>query len=95
MDLRTLGRSGLAVSTYALGTMTFGNESSEEVSHAQLDRFVEQGGTSSTPPTCTRRGVVGGDHRAVAGGARPRCATGRARHQGPLRDGRRAATTSA
>ncbi len=42
---RTLGGSGCAVSTYALGTMTFGNETDEPDSHAQLDRFVEVGGT--------------------------------------------------
>src|SRR3954470_2748467 len=45
MDYRTLGRSGCAVSTLCLGTMTFGTESDEEVSHAQLDRFVASGGT--------------------------------------------------
>ncbi len=45
MQYRTLGRSGTAVSSLALGTMTFGSESSEEVSHAQLDRFVAAGGT--------------------------------------------------
>ena len=45
MDYRTLGRSGCAVSTLCLGTMTFGTESDEKVSHAQLDRFVEAGGT--------------------------------------------------
>jgi aryl-alcohol dehydrogenase-like predicted oxidoreductase len=45
MDYRTLGRSGCAVSALCLGTMTFGNESDEKVSHAQLDRFVEAGGT--------------------------------------------------
>ena len=45
MDYRTLGRSGCAVSTLTLGTMTFGNESDEDVSHAQLDRFIEVGGT--------------------------------------------------
>lgn len=45
MDYRTLGRSGCAVSTQCLGTMTFGAESSEEVSHAQLDLFVQSGGT--------------------------------------------------
>ncbi|MET0694626.1 MAG: aldo/keto reductase [Propionibacteriaceae bacterium] len=45
MEYRTLGRSGCAVSNLCLGTMTFGSESSEEVSHAQLDRFVEAGGT--------------------------------------------------
>lgn len=45
MEYRALGRSGCAVSTLALGTMTFGNESDETTSHAQLDRFVEVGGT--------------------------------------------------
>jgi aryl-alcohol dehydrogenase-like predicted oxidoreductase len=45
MEYRTLGGSGCSVSTYALGTMTFGAESSEEVAHAQLDAFVEAGGT--------------------------------------------------
>ena len=44
MEYRTLGGTGTVVSTLCLGTMTFGNESSEEVSHAQLDRFVEAGG---------------------------------------------------
>src|SRR3954447_5671766 len=44
MEYRTLGRSGCAVSTLALGTMTFGAESDEAVSHAQLDRFFEAGG---------------------------------------------------
>src|SRR5215216_4066500 len=45
MEYRTLGHSGCTVSVVALGTMTFGAESSEEVSHAQLDRFFEVGGT--------------------------------------------------
>src|SRR4029453_17446013 len=45
MEYRTLGRSGCAVSTFCLGTMTFGRESDEKISHAQLDRFVEAGGT--------------------------------------------------
>jgi len=45
MEYRTLGNSGCAVSSLCLGTMTFGTESDEEVSHQQLDRFVETGGT--------------------------------------------------
>jgi aryl-alcohol dehydrogenase (NADP+) len=45
MEYRTLGRSGCAVSSFCLGTMTFGDESDEKVAHAQLDRFVEAGGT--------------------------------------------------
>jgi aryl-alcohol dehydrogenase-like predicted oxidoreductase len=45
VELRTLGPSGLLVSSYALGTMTFGDETDQESSHAILDRFVEAGGT--------------------------------------------------
>jgi aryl-alcohol dehydrogenase-like predicted oxidoreductase len=45
VEYRTLGPSGCSVSTLALGTMTFGAESDEAASHAQLDRFVEAGGT--------------------------------------------------
>jgi aryl-alcohol dehydrogenase-like predicted oxidoreductase len=45
MEYRTLGRTGCAVSTVALGTMTFGAEADQAGSHAQLDRFVEAGGT--------------------------------------------------
>ena len=44
MEYRTLGASGAVVSTYALGTMTFGNETDEPGSHAQLDRYVDAGG---------------------------------------------------
>lgn len=45
MDYRTLGRSGCAASSLCLGTMTFGAETDEDGSHAQLDRFVEAGGS--------------------------------------------------
>jgi len=44
VEYRTLGASGAVVSTYALGTMTFGNETDEPGSHAQLDRYVDAGG---------------------------------------------------
>ena len=44
MRFRNLGSSGCAVSTLALGTMTFGSETDEAGSHAQLDRFFEAGG---------------------------------------------------
>lgn len=46
-DYRTLGRSGLAVSPFALGTMTFGTArwgSGEDVSRAVFDAYVEAGG---------------------------------------------------
>src|SRR3978361_547163 len=45
MEYRTLGLSGCVVSSLALGTMTFGSEADEPVSHAQLDAFVDAGGT--------------------------------------------------
>lgn len=45
MEYRTLGASGCAVSTFALGTMTFGAETDEDGSHAQLDRFLAAGGS--------------------------------------------------
>ena len=45
MDYRLLGASGCAVSSLCLGTMTFGAETDEAGAHAQLDRFLEAGGT--------------------------------------------------
>ena len=44
MEYRTLGRSGCAVSTFALGTMTFGAEADEAGSRDQLDAYIEAGG---------------------------------------------------
>ena len=44
MEYRTLGRSGCAVSSLCLGTMTFGVETDEPGAHAELDRFIEAGG---------------------------------------------------
>ena len=45
MERRRLGVSGLEVSVFSMGTMTFGDEADEAESHAMLDRFVEAGGT--------------------------------------------------
>ena len=44
MEYRTLGRSGCAVSTFSLGTMTFGAETDEAGSRDQLDAYVEASG---------------------------------------------------
>ncbi|HLK94708.1 MAG TPA: aldo/keto reductase [Nocardioidaceae bacterium] len=44
MQIRTLGRSGCAVSAFALGSMTFGRETDEAGSREQLDTYVESGG---------------------------------------------------
>ena len=44
MQYRTLGNSGTVVSTYALGTMTFGAEADESTSHSIIDTYVAGGG---------------------------------------------------
>ena len=63
MDYRTLGASGCAVSAFALGTMTFGKETDEKGSFAQLDRFVEAGGTLVD----TADVYAGGDSETIIG----------------------------
>ncbi|MFC5648424.1 aldo/keto reductase [Paenibacillus solisilvae] len=44
MQYRLLGRSGLAVSELCLGTMTFGNTTSESDSIDMIHRFLDRGG---------------------------------------------------
>ena len=44
MRYTTLGNTGTIVSTFALGTMTFGAEADEATSHALLDTYVRSGG---------------------------------------------------
>jgi aryl-alcohol dehydrogenase-like predicted oxidoreductase len=46
MKNRLLGKTGLLVSELCFGTMVFGRECNEELSHQLLDRFVEAGGNS-------------------------------------------------
>jgi aryl-alcohol dehydrogenase-like predicted oxidoreductase len=45
MQQRPLGRSGLAVSRLALGTMTWGRDTDQDEAAAQLKLFLEAGGT--------------------------------------------------
>ena len=45
MEYRRLGESGAVVSAFALGTMTFGSETPDDDASAQLDAFVDAGGT--------------------------------------------------
>lgn len=45
MPSRRLGRDGPEISALALGTMTFGVETTEAEAHRMLDAFVERGGT--------------------------------------------------
>ncbi len=66
-DYRTLGRSGLAVSPLALGTMTFGAArwgSSEGESRAVFDAYVEAGGNFVD----TADVYAGGQGEAMLGG---------------------------
>jgi aryl-alcohol dehydrogenase-like predicted oxidoreductase len=44
MKYKLLGKSGLAVSELCLGTMTFGNTTSEDDSIEMIDRFIDRGG---------------------------------------------------
>ncbi|WP_433111291.1 aldo/keto reductase [Micromonospora sp. CA-246542] len=57
MRYRNLGATGTVVSTLCLGTMTFGAETDEEGSFAQLDRFVEAGGTFLDTADVYSRGI--------------------------------------
>ena len=43
MKRTTLGRTGIEVSEYCLGTMTFGTQTGEAEAHAQLDRALDAG----------------------------------------------------
>jgi aryl-alcohol dehydrogenase-like predicted oxidoreductase len=45
VEYRNLGGSGCSVSAFALGTMTFGETTDEDAAFAQLDTFIEAGGT--------------------------------------------------
>lgn len=57
MEQRKLGKSGLDVSVLGLGTMTFGDESDEETSHAILDAYFEAGGSFIDTADVYSRGV--------------------------------------
>ena len=44
MRRRLLGRTGVLVSEFALGAMTFGKEADEAAAHTILDTYLEAGG---------------------------------------------------
>src|SRR5664280_3184478 len=88
MHYRTIGNGGAVVSTFALGTMTFGAEADEATSHAILGDYVESGGNLiDTADVYSQRGL-GGDHRGLARSAPHGQRAGRDRHEGTLHDGR-------
>ncbi len=43
MERMTLGRTGIAVSAFCLGTMTWGNQNTEDEAHAQIDMALDHG----------------------------------------------------
>ncbi|NNF89759.1 MAG: aldo/keto reductase, partial [Boseongicola sp.] len=43
MKRTTLGRTGIEVSDYCLGTMTWGNQTPEAEAHAQIDAALAAG----------------------------------------------------
>jgi aryl-alcohol dehydrogenase-like predicted oxidoreductase len=75
----TLGRSGLRVSPFCLGAMTFGEDfgwgSSVEVSERILDRYIERGGNFIDTANLYTKGhseKIIGDHLAKENGKRDR-----------------------
>jgi len=57
MQQRNMGKTGLQVSELCLGAMTFGRESTEEVSFQILNRFVEAGGNFIDTADVYSRGI--------------------------------------
>ena len=61
MRKRLLGRTGVLVSEFALGTMTFGQEADERAADALLDHYVDSGGnlvdTADVYPPAGPRGA--------------------------------------
>ncbi|MDC3072157.1 aldo/keto reductase [bacterium] len=71
MKYRLLGNSELKVSSYCLGTMTFGETTSEEDSHYQLDESLASGinfiDTAEMYPTCPLRPETTGNTEMIVG----------------------------
>jgi len=56
MQHTTLGNTGTIVSTFALGTMTFGAEADEKTSHALLDTITSRRPRPHPPHSLTAYG---------------------------------------
>ena len=71
MYFKKLGNSDLNVSSYCLGTMTFGETTSEEDGHYQLDESLAFGinfiDTAEMYPTCPLRPETTGDTEIIVG----------------------------
>lgn len=64
-DYRPLGRTGIRVSSIALGTMTWGQQNTEAEGHAQLDlaldsgiNFIDTAESYPIPPSAERQGAT-------------------------------------
>ena len=71
MQFKNLGQSELRVSSYCLGTMTFGESTSEKDGHEQMDLSIDAGinffDTAEMYPTCPLRPETTGDTELIIG----------------------------
>lgn len=71
MEFRQLGRTGLSVSNYCLGSMTWGTQNSEAEGHAQIDYALDRGvnfiDTAEMYPTNPLSKETQGDTERVIG----------------------------
>ena len=71
MQFKKLGNSDLEVSSYCLGTMTFGEATSEKDGHEQIDISIDAGinffDTAEMYPTCPLRPETTGDTEVILG----------------------------
>lgn len=71
MQFKNLGQSELRVSSYCLGTMTFGESTSEKDGHEQIDLSIDSGinffDTAEMYPTCPLRPETTGDTELIIG----------------------------
>ena len=71
MQLKNLGPSELRVSSFCLGTMTFGESTSEKDGHVQMDLSIDAGinffDTAEMYPTCPLRPETKGDTEVIIG----------------------------
>ena len=71
MKMNPLGRTGIAISEFCLGTMTWGEQNSEADGHAQMDHAVEQGinffDTAEMYPTNPIRAETAGRTEEIIG----------------------------
>ena len=71
MELKKLGNSDLKVSPYCLGTMTFGETTSEKDAHLQIDESLNAGinfiDTAEMYPTCPIRKETTGSTEKIIG----------------------------